>query len=240
MTTRSPDRPLPRHPGHPSARPGQGGAHPGQGGGIRDGGHPGAGALAPLRKPDWIRAKAPVGPAVARVKRLLRDQGLATVCEEAQCPNLGECFTHGTATFMILGDLCTRRCPFCDVAHGRPEAPDPAEPRQLADAVAALEPALCGHYLGGPRRPARWRGRALRRLPAGGAGQVPGHAPGGPGAGLPRARGHCAGGLQRHGGPGRLQPQPGDGPPPLPPGPPRGRLSGVPGPAACLQGPAPR
>ncbi len=93
---------------------------------------------APLRKPDWIRARAPVGPAVARVKRLLREQGLATVCEEAQCPNLGECFTHGTATFMILGDLCTRRCPFCDVAHGRPEAPDPAEPRQLAEAVAAL------------------------------------------------------------------------------------------------------
>ena len=93
----------------------------------------------PLRKPDWIRAKAPVGPAVARVKRLLREQGLATVCEEAQCPNLGECFTHGTATFMILGDLCTRRCPFCDVAHGRPEAPDPAEPRQLAEAVAALD-----------------------------------------------------------------------------------------------------
>lgn len=93
---------------------------------------------APLRKPDWIRARAPVGPAVARVKRLLREQGLATVCEEAQCPNLGECFTHGTATFMILGDLCTRRCPFCDMAHGRPEAPDPTEPRQLAEAVAAL------------------------------------------------------------------------------------------------------
>jgi lipoyl synthase len=95
-------------------------------------------SAAPLRKPDWIRAKAPVGPAVDRVKRLLREQGLATVCEEAQCPNLGECFTHGTATFMILGDLCTRRCPFCDVAHGRPEAPDPAEPRKLAETVAAL------------------------------------------------------------------------------------------------------
>jgi lipoic acid synthetase len=111
---------------------------------ARDGGHTGGagaapGSGAPLRKPDWIRAKAPVGPAVARVKRLLRKQGLATVCEEAQCPNLGECFTHGTATFMILGDLCTRRCPFCDVAHGRPEAPDPAEPQQLADAVAALD-----------------------------------------------------------------------------------------------------
>ncbi|MGA7980812.1 MAG: lipoyl synthase, partial [Chromatiaceae bacterium] len=78
-----------------------------------------------LRKPSWIRAKAPVGPGVARIKRLLREGGLATVCEEAQCPNLGECFSHGTATFMILGDLCTRRCPFCDVAHGRPLPPDP-------------------------------------------------------------------------------------------------------------------
>jgi lipoic acid synthetase len=92
----------------------------------------------PLRKPSWIRAKAPVGPGVARVKRLLREGGLSTVCEEAQCPNLGECFSHGTATFMILGDLCTRRCPFCDVAHGRPLPPDPQEPVQLADAVAKL------------------------------------------------------------------------------------------------------
>jgi lipoic acid synthetase len=95
-------------------------------------------AAALLRKPSWIRARAPVGREVARVKRLLRDGGLATVCEEAQCPNLGECFSHGTATFMILGDLCTRRCPFCDVAHGRPKAPDADEPRQLAEAVATL------------------------------------------------------------------------------------------------------
>lgn len=94
--------------------------------------------MAPLRKPDWIRAKAPVGPAVMRVKRLLREQGLTTVCEEAQCPNLGECFGHGTATFMILGDVCTRRCPFCDVAHGRPQPPDPAEPEQLAQAIGVL------------------------------------------------------------------------------------------------------
>jgi lipoic acid synthetase len=90
------------------------------------------------RKPAWIRAKAPIGPGVARIKRLLRENRLATVCEEAQCPNLGECFNHGTATFMILGDVCTRRCPFCDVAHGRPEPIDEAEPQQLAESIARM------------------------------------------------------------------------------------------------------
>jgi lipoyl synthase len=90
------------------------------------------------RKPAWIRAKAPTGPGVVRIKRLLRETGLATVCEEAQCPNLGECFDHGTATFMILGDICTRRCPFCDVAHGRPQPLDDAEPAQLAESIARL------------------------------------------------------------------------------------------------------
>jgi lipoic acid synthetase len=92
----------------------------------------------PLRKPSWIRAKAPVGPGVARIKRLLRETRLCTVCEEAQCPNLGECFEQGTATFMILGDLCTRRCPFCDVAHGKPLPPDPQEPAHLAHSIATL------------------------------------------------------------------------------------------------------
>ncbi|MEA3275471.1 MAG: lipoyl synthase [Pseudomonadota bacterium] len=92
----------------------------------------------PLRKPSWIRAKAPVGPGVSRIKRLLRESKLSTVCEEAMCPNLGECFTHGTATFMILGDVCTRRCPFCDVAHGRPQPLDPAEPEHLAESVATM------------------------------------------------------------------------------------------------------
>ena len=90
------------------------------------------------RKPSWIRAKAPVGPGVTRIKRLLRETGLATVCEEAQCPNLGECFGHGTATFMILGDICTRRCPFCDVAHGRPQPLDEAEPERLAESIARM------------------------------------------------------------------------------------------------------
>ena len=90
------------------------------------------------RKPPWIRVRAPSGPAVARVKRLLREQGLHSVCEEASCPNLAECFSHGTATFMIMGDLCTRRCPFCDVAHGRPKPLDADEPSHLAEAIGVL------------------------------------------------------------------------------------------------------
>jgi lipoic acid synthetase len=89
-------------------------------------------------KPPWIRTRAPGGPGVARVRRILRERGLASVCEEAACPNLGECFAGGTATFLILGDICTRRCPFCDVAHGRPLPLDPAEPARLARAVAAM------------------------------------------------------------------------------------------------------
>lgn len=90
------------------------------------------------RKPPWIRAKAPTDPRVAKLKALLREQRLHTVCEEAACPNLGECFGHGTATFMILGDLCTRRCPFCDVAHGRPAPPDEHEPKHLAEVIALM------------------------------------------------------------------------------------------------------
>ncbi|RLA07465.1 MAG: lipoyl synthase, partial [Gammaproteobacteria bacterium] len=92
-----------------------------------------------LPKPRWIRAKAPTGPVFNRVKNLLREQQLHTVCEEASCPNIGECFSKGTATFMILGDKCTRRCPFCDVAHARPDPIDEAEPAQLADTVATLQ-----------------------------------------------------------------------------------------------------
>jgi lipoic acid synthetase len=90
------------------------------------------------RKPPWIRVKAPLGPGVRRIKNLLRQQQLHTVCEEAACPNLAECFNHGTATFMIMGDLCTRRCPFCDVAHGRPKPLDADEPEHLAQAVAVM------------------------------------------------------------------------------------------------------
>ncbi len=95
-------------------------------------------AETPQPKPRWIRAKSPTHPEVARLKGVLRDHSLVTVCEEASCPNLGECFAHGTATFMILGEVCTRRCPFCDVAHGRPEPVDPDEARHLAETVAAM------------------------------------------------------------------------------------------------------
>ena len=93
----------------------------------------------PLRKPAWIRARAPVGAGVGRIKRILRERKLSSVCEEALCPNLGECFSHGTATFMIMGDVCTRRCPFCDVAHGKPQPLDSDEPAQLAAAIAEMQ-----------------------------------------------------------------------------------------------------
>jgi len=92
----------------------------------------------PLRKPPWIRAKAPTGSQVMQLKRILREQNLNTVCEEAACPNLGECFQHGTATFMIMGAICTRRCPFCDVAHGRPDPLDQEEPTHLSQTIAAM------------------------------------------------------------------------------------------------------
>ena len=94
--------------------------------------------IAPLKKPDWIRVKAGNSQTFYEVKRKLREHKLHTVCEEASCPNIGECFGKGTATFMILGDLCTRRCPFCDVAHGRPKPPDRDEPVNLASTIADL------------------------------------------------------------------------------------------------------
>ncbi len=84
------------------------------------------------RKPEWIRAKAPTSDLVKQLKNTLRENNLYTVCEEAACPNLGECFSKGTATFMIMGDICTRRCPFCDVGHGRPNPLDASEPKNLA------------------------------------------------------------------------------------------------------------
>ena len=91
-----------------------------------------------LRKPDWIRIKITANPQIDRLKQTLRANKLHTVCEEAACPNLGECFSHGTATFMIMGDLCTRRCPFCDVAHGKPLPLDADEPLNLAKTIAEM------------------------------------------------------------------------------------------------------
>lgn len=86
-------------------------------------------------KPDWIRVKIPVSPKIAHIKNTLRQHKLASVCEEASCPNLGECFSNGTATFMVMGEICTRRCPFCDVAHGKPNPLNADEPRELAEAI---------------------------------------------------------------------------------------------------------
>ena len=93
-----------------------------------------------LKKPDWIRVKAASGNSrFAEIKKILRENDLVTVCEEASCPNIGECFGKGTATFMIMGDKCTRRCPFCDVGHGRPDPLDVKEPANLARTIAALK-----------------------------------------------------------------------------------------------------
>ena len=91
-----------------------------------------------LKKPEWIRARAPSSPRFGEIKKILREHNLHTVCEEASCPNIGECFSKGTATFMIMGDICTRRCPFCDVGHGRPLPLDADEPINLARTIAAL------------------------------------------------------------------------------------------------------
>ena len=92
-----------------------------------------------LRKPQWIRAKIGSGAGYQEMKRILRENDLHTVCEEATCPNIGECFGKGTASFMILGDICTRRCPFCDVAHGKPLPPDADEPHNLARSIGLLK-----------------------------------------------------------------------------------------------------
>jgi lipoyl synthase len=91
-----------------------------------------------MRKPEWIRMKVPDSARFREIKQILRDNNLHTVCEEASCPNIGECFSGGTATFMILGDVCTRRCPFCDVAHGKPLPPDVEEPQKLAQTIAQM------------------------------------------------------------------------------------------------------
>jgi lipoic acid synthetase len=95
-------------------------------------------ALSPERKPDWLKVRAPGSPGYLRLRGLMRELGLHTVCEEAQCPNIGECWHHGTATFMIMGDVCTRACAYCNVTHGAPRALDPDEPDRLARAVETM------------------------------------------------------------------------------------------------------
>lgn len=92
----------------------------------------------PERKPSWLKVRAPGGPNYTRLTQMMRELNLHTVCEEAHCPNIGECWEHGTATFMILGDVCTRNCAYCAVAHGRPPSYDIAEPARVGDAVAEL------------------------------------------------------------------------------------------------------
>ena len=91
-----------------------------------------------LSKPSWIRVKIPASPKINHIKQKLREHQLASVCEEASCPNLGECFSNGTATFMIMGEICTRRCPFCDVAHGKPNPLNENEPTELAAAISEM------------------------------------------------------------------------------------------------------
>lgn len=95
-------------------------------------------AALPERKPSWLKVRAPGGENYLRLRQLMRDLDLHTVCEEAHCPNVGECWEHGTATFMILGDVCTRNCAYCAVAHGRPPKYDPAEPERVAEAATAM------------------------------------------------------------------------------------------------------
>ena len=92
-----------------------------------------------LPKPEWLKVRAPGSPSYTRLKGLMRELNLNTVCEEAQCPNIGECWNHGTATFMILGDVCTRACAYCAVSHGRPHEVDTAEPVRVADAIRTLD-----------------------------------------------------------------------------------------------------
>jgi lipoic acid synthetase len=102
-------------------------------------GQPVPAAAAPARKPFWLKVKAPGGPNYVQVKAMMRELGLHTVCEEARCPNVGECWEHKAATFMILGDVCTRNCTYCAVSHGTPTAFDPLEPVRLAEAVSRME-----------------------------------------------------------------------------------------------------
>jgi len=107
-------------------------------GGVPDGAVAAPAVLPFVRKPSWLKVRAPGGATYLQVQRMMRELGLHTVCEEARCPNIGECWDHRAATFMILGDICTRNCAYCAVSHGTPKAFDPAEPARLADAVERM------------------------------------------------------------------------------------------------------
>ena len=118
------------------------------------------------RKPDWIRVKAPTHPVYHETRALMRDNRLVTVCEEAACPNIGECWSQRHATMMIMGDTCTRACSFCNVATGIPRALDADEPRRVGEAVAKLGLRHVVVTERGPRRPAGRRRRTFRRAPS--------------------------------------------------------------------------
>ena len=189
-----------------------------------------------LKKPDWIRVKA--GSPSSRfyeIKQILREHKLHTVCEEASCPNIGECFGNGTATFMIMGDKCTRRCPFCDVGHGRP---GPARRRRAAQPRQddrGAEAEVRRHHQRRPRRPARRRRRPFRRLHREDPRALAGDADRDPDARLPRPDGPRArdpqGGAAR-----RDEPQPRDRAAPLQGSAPGLRLRVLAQPAEALQG----
>ena len=193
-----------------------------------------------LKKPDWIRVRA--GSPTTRfyeIKQILRESNLHTVCEEASCPNIGECFGKGTATFMIMGDKCTRRCPFCDVGHGRPDPLDVNEPENLAKTIAQAEAEVRGDHLGRPRRPARRRRRPLRRMHPQDARAVARHDDRSAGARLPRPRRPRAGNPEGRAA-GRDEPQPRNDPAPV-----QGSAAGLrlrvqPEPAEEVQGAASR
>ncbi len=191
------------------------------------------------KKPDWIRVKAPTSEGYRKTRDIMREHKLVTVCEEAGCPNVGECWSQGHATMMIMGEICTRGCTFCNVATGRPDALDVvrARPRRRCRREAGAE--ACRHHLGRPRRSRRRRGRAFRP-------DDPRHPPPrardhdrDPDAGLPEVRARRAGSRRRR-KPGRLQPQPRNRAGPLPRGPSRRALLPLAAPAAAGEGARPR
>ena len=121
-------------------------------------------AIATARKPAWLKVKAPGGPTYGQVKAMMRELGLHTVCEEARCPNIGECWEHKAATFMILGDVCTRNCTYCAVAHGTPKRLRPRGAGPPGRGGGADGARARGHHLGRPGRPPQRRRRGVRRL----------------------------------------------------------------------------